>query len=110
MSPLVQIILAGVGTYVLRLSFIGLASRLGTPSPRTEATLRLIAPAVLAAIVANQLFVAEREWVVQWDWWIAGVVAGLVAWRWKSTGITMVVGMFTVWVVAAAASAIAGLG
>lgn len=98
MSPLLQIILAGVGTYLLRLSFIGASGWLGTPSARTEATLRLIAPAVLAAIVANQLFVAERGWVVQWDWWIAGVVAGFVAWRWKSTGLTMVVGMVAVWV------------
>ncbi|MGB3829787.1 MAG: AzlD domain-containing protein [Ornithinimicrobium sp.] len=98
MSPLWQIILAGVGTYLLRLSFIGLSSRLGAPSPQTEATLRLIAPAVLAAIVANQLFVSDGGWVARWDWWIAGVVAGLVAWRWQSAGLTMLVGMIVVWV------------
>ncbi len=98
MSPLLQIILAGLGTYALRLSFIGLSSRLGAPSPQTEATLRLIAPAVLAAIVANQLFVSEGVWIVQWDWWIAGVVAGLVAWRWHSAGLTMAAGMVMVWV------------
>jgi branched-subunit amino acid transport protein len=33
----------------------------------------------------------------QWDWWIAGVVAGLVAYRWRSAGITVLVGMATVW-------------
>lgn len=98
MSPLAQILIAGVGTYLLRLSFIGLSTRLGTPSPRTEATLGLIAPAVLAAIIADQLFVADRALVVQWDWWVAGVVAGLVAWRWRSAGITMVAGLACVWV------------
>ncbi len=97
MSPLLQIILAGIGTYLLRLSFIGLSSRLGAPTPQTEATLRLIAPAVLAAIVANQLFVAEGSLIVQWDWWIAGVVAGVVSWRWRSAGLTMLVGMAVVW-------------
>ncbi len=98
MSPLLQILLAGLGTYLLRLSFIGLSSRLGTPSPRTEEVLRLIGPAVLAAIVADQLFVGERTWILQWDWWIAGVLAGLIAWRWKSAGLTMVTGMVIVWV------------
>jgi branched-subunit amino acid transport protein len=97
MSPLLQIVLAGVGTYLLRLSFIGLSARLGTPSARTEATLALIAPAVLAAIIADQLFVQDREVVPQWDWWVAGVVAGLVAWRWRSAGITMVAGLACVW-------------
>ena len=98
MSPLLQIILAGAGTYLLRLSFIGLSARLGTPSARTEATLGLIAPAVLAAIIADQLFVGDDGLVVQWSWWIGGVVAGLVAWRWRSAGITMGAGLVCVWV------------
>jgi len=99
MSPLLQILIAGLGTYLLRLSFIGLSTRLGAPSARTEATLGLIAPAVLAAIIADQLFVGDRGLIVQWDWWIAGVVAGVVAWRWRSAGVTMVVGLVCVWVV-----------
>ncbi|MGC1209540.1 MAG: AzlD domain-containing protein [Ornithinimicrobium sp.] len=98
MSPLWQIVLAGIGTYLIRLSFIAASSKLGTPSDRTEAVLRLIGPAVLAAIVANQLFVRGGAVIVQWDWWIAGVVAGLIAWRWRSAGITMAAGMVTVWV------------
>lgn len=98
MSPLWQIVLAGIGTYLIRVSFIALSGQLGTPSPRTESVLRLIGPAVLAAIVANQLFVADGAFTVQWDWWVAGVVAGVIAWRWRSAGITMAVGMITVWV------------
>jgi len=97
-SPLLQILIAGIGTYLIRLSFIAFSSQLGIPSPRTESILRLIGPAVLAAIVANQLFVKDSAFVVQWDWWIAGVVAGAIAWRWRSAGITMAVGMVTVWV------------
>ncbi len=76
MSPLWQIVLAGIGTYLIRVSFIALSGQLGTPSPRTESVLRLIGPAVLAAIVANQLFVADGAFTVKWDWWVAGVVAG----------------------------------
>jgi branched-subunit amino acid transport protein len=95
-SPALQILLAGAGTYAIRVSAIALAG-LRRPSPATEATLRLIAPAVLAAIVADRLFLVDGDPTVQWDWWIAGVVAGLVAYRWRSAGITVLVGMVAVW-------------
>lgn len=101
MSPALQILLAGVGTYLIRVSAIALAG-FRRPSPSAEATLRLIAPAVLAAIVADRLFLVDGDPTVQWDWWIAGVVAGLVAYRWRSAGITVLVGMVTVWAFAAA--------
>lgn len=101
MSPALQIVLAGVGTYVIRLSFVGFAGRFASPSPRVESTLRLIAPAVLAAIVADRLFLVDGELGVRWEWWIAGLIAGLVAWRWRSAGLTMFSGMAIVWALAA---------
>lgn len=98
MSPVLQVLLAGVGTYGIRVSAIAMSERFERPSPMTEATLRLIGPAVLAAIVADRLFLLDGQPTVNGQWWVAGVVAALVAWRWRSAGITMAVGMGVVWV------------
>lgn len=100
MSPALQVVLAGAGTYLIRVSAIALHG-LRRPSPSAEATLRLIAPAVLAAIVADRLFLVDGDPTVQWDWWLAGAAAGLVAYRWRSPGLTVLVGMLTVWTLAA---------
>ena len=99
MSALAQFLLAGIGTYAIRVSAIVVAGRRPPPSERTTAVLRLIAPAVLAAIVANSIFLDRGAWTVRLDWWVAGVVAGLAAIRWRSAGITMAGGMVAVWVV-----------
>lgn len=101
MSPFAQILVAGIGTYLLRASAILLAGRLASPSASVEQTLRLIAPAVLAAIVADRLFLVDGQLTAQWDWWLAGLIAGAVAWRWRSAGITMAVGMLAVWLLSA---------
>jgi branched-subunit amino acid transport protein len=98
MSPFVQILLAGVGTYLIRVSAIALAGRFGRPSASVEATLRLIAPAVLAAIVADRLFLVDGDATAHWEWWVAGLVAAAVAWRWRAAGATVAAGMVTVWV------------
>ena len=97
MSPALQVLLAGIGTYLIRVSAIALGGRMARPSPSSEATLRLIGPAVLAAIVADRLVLRDGAIDVRWSWWVAGVVAGAVAWRWRSAGITMAAGMAVVW-------------
>ncbi len=101
MSPLAQFALAGLGTYLIRLSAVALASRLGPPSEATTATLRLIAPAVLAAIVADQLVLRDGSPGLHAVWLIAGAAAGLVMWRWRSAGSTMAFGLALAWVVEA---------
>ena len=97
MSPIAQIALVGLGTYLLRVSAIVLADRFAEPSEAVVATLRLIGPAVLAAIVADQLLPDGGRPVVQWTWWAAAIVAIAVARRWRSAGLTMAVGMAMVW-------------
>ena len=98
MSPAVQVLLVGVGTYLIRLSAIVAAGRLPPPAPSTVATLRLIAPAVLAAIVADQLVVSDGGIEVEASWIVAAVLAGLAAWRWRSAAITMGLGLAVVWI------------
>ena len=100
MSHLWVIVLSGIGTYLIRLSMVVLAGRLPEPSPDTLATLRLIAPSVLAAIVADRLFVTDGALGARWDWVAASVVAGWAAWRFRSAAVAMAVGMLAVWAIA----------
>ncbi|MCB0970660.1 MAG: AzlD domain-containing protein [Acidimicrobiales bacterium] len=101
MSPALQVLLAGVGTYLIRVSAIALGGRAARPSPATEATLRLIGPAVLAAIVADRLVLVDGAPTLRWSWLVAAAVAAIVAWRWRSAGITMAAGMVAVWLLTA---------
>lgn len=85
-------------TFAVRLSFIALI-----PPDRLPATLRrglrLVPPAVLAAIIlpgllspSGTLFLSlanDRMW--------AGLLALLVAWRTRSTWLTIAVGMLALW-------------
>lgn len=70
-------------------------------SARVERGLRLVAPAVLAALVVQTLFLEDGEirgWTV---WYPAAAIAALVSWRTKSTGWTLLSGFVTVWGLAA---------
>lgn len=97
MSPVGQIILVGFGTYLIRVSAIALAGRFPERSDDVRATMRLIGPGVLAAIVADRLFIQGGTASTHWSWWIAAIVAASVSYRWRSAGITMAIGMITVW-------------
>lgn len=97
MSVWLQIALVGIGTYTIRVSAIALAGRFPEPSENTRATMRLIGPAILAAIVADQLLLDDGALDVRWTWLVAAGTAGIVAARWKSAGVTMAVGMAVVW-------------
>ena len=89
----VVILVAAAGTFAQRASFLVFADRLADVSPRAQRVLRQIPPAVLAALVVPSLV---RPGGVL-DLWqprlLAGVVAGIVAWRSRNAGITLLVGM-----------------
>ncbi len=97
MTAWLQIVLVGVGTYLIRVSAIAVAGRFPEPSDATRATMRLIGPAVLAAIVADQVLSGDDGLTVRASWLVAALIAGAVAHRWRSPGITMGVGMIVVW-------------
>ena len=89
----VAIVLAGIGTYAMRASFLVFAHHLADVPPRVQRLLRQIPPAALAAIVVPALVRPEGE-IDLWQprlW--AGVVAALVAWRTRNTALTLVVGI-----------------
>ncbi|MGE3276641.1 MAG: AzlD domain-containing protein [Vicinamibacterales bacterium] len=97
MSPLLQFAIAGVGTYVFRVSAIALVGHGVTVPPRVERTLRLIAPAVLSAIVANSLILSGSEWNTRVSWYLGALVACAVVWRTRSMAWAMVAAFAALW-------------
>ncbi|MEY2451636.1 MAG: hypothetical protein QOD92_1210 [Acidimicrobiaceae bacterium] len=87
------IVLAAIGTFSMRAGFLLAAHRLTDVPPSVQRILRQIPPAALAAIVVPDLL-RPRD---QLDLWqpelAAGVIAGLIFWRTRSTALTLVVGM-----------------
>ncbi|MFP5579475.1 MAG: AzlD domain-containing protein [Acidimicrobiia bacterium] len=89
----VVILVAAAGTFAQRASFLVFADRLAEVSPRAQRVLRQIPPAVLAALVVPALVRPTGELDLWQPRLLAGVVAGLVAWRSRNAGITLVAGM-----------------
>ena len=61
----------------------------------------LVAPAVLAGLVAQTLFLDAGELRPFGTWYVAGGIAAVVAWRTRSFGWTLLIGMVSVWLLAA---------
>ena len=95
------IVLAGVGTFSIRLSLLALLGARTTIPPTAQRALRLVPPAVLAALITPALFRFGGDW----DLWnarlAAGALAAVVAWRTKNVIATLVVGMVVLWVLQA---------
>ena len=101
MSPWLMVLVTGIGTYLLRLSAIAVVGADRRIPPRVEQALRLVAPAVLAALVANSLLLEGDSWRPLGAWHGAALVAALVAVRFRSAAWTLLAGMVAVWVFSA---------
>ena len=89
----VTIVLAGIGTFAMRASFLATAHRLAAVPPWVQRLLRQIPPAALAAIVLPALLRPDGAVDPLHPRFAAGLVAALVAWRTRNTALTLVVGM-----------------
>jgi branched-subunit amino acid transport protein len=89
----VAILLAGAGTFAMRASFLLAAHRLAEVPPGVQRVLRQIPPAALASIVVPALVRPGGDLGLFHAELAAGVAAGLVSWRTRSTALTLVVGM-----------------
>lgn len=93
---------AGLVTFATRLSFIALLGKVETP-PLLARALRYVAPAVLSAIVFQELLV--RGGTVHLALGNARLLAGLlaagVAWRTRNVLLTIAAGMCALWVLQA---------
>lgn len=104
MALAVGICCIGLATFVMRLSFVGLAARYHLPAV-LERALRYVPPAVLVALVVPDLVAHTgtvdltlgnaRLW--------AGTLAILVAWRTRNIPLTLATGMGALWALSALA-------
>lgn len=92
------VVLIGVGTWMIRLSFVALFGRVDTIPPTVMRILALIPAAVLAAIVAPALTHSSGSLDLGTDRFFAGVMAALVARRTKNVLATIGVGMGALWI------------
>ena len=84
----------GVLTYGTRLSFIYLFGRRQIPG-RMKRALRFVPPAVLTAIIFPELLMPDGVLDISMgnERLLAGLIAGLVAWRSRNVVATLIVGM-----------------
>jgi branched-subunit amino acid transport protein len=97
----VMVGVVGVGTWLLRLSFVALLARVETVPPAVTRILRLIPAAVLAAITAPAITNAGGSFDLGTARFAAGVLAAFVAWRTRNVAATIGVGMVSLWVLQA---------
>jgi len=94
--------LAGVGTFLTRLSFLALV-RSDKVSEPLRRILRLVPAAVLAAIVlpAALPLAADQSLTGGFDWPrpVAILVASLAAWRTRNMFVTIAAGMAALWLI-----------
>ncbi len=87
-------LIAGLLTFGMRLSFIYLFGRFEVPDTLRRA-LRFVPPAVLSAIILPDLLMpsGHLDFGLGNHRWLAGLAAMLVAWRTRNTLLTILAGM-----------------
>ena len=98
MSWIPALVVAGLLTFLTRLSFIALLGRAETP-PLLRRALRFVPPAVLSAIIAPELLLRSGHLDVTLgnQRLLAGLLATAIAWRTRNVLLTIGVGMGALW-------------
>jgi branched-subunit amino acid transport protein len=87
------IVLAGIGTFVARISFLGVAHRIADPPVAMQRILRMIPAAALSALVVPAFVRPDHHLDLSSPELVAGVVATAVAFLTKNVLATLAVGM-----------------
>ena len=90
-------VIAGIGTYAIRVLPIALVGSGLTISPAVERALRLIAPAVLASIIVNSLVLDRTGFNTRISWFAGAAVAAFIVRRHRAAGWAMLEAMAVVW-------------
>jgi branched-subunit amino acid transport protein len=95
----IAIVAIGLATFGFRLSFIYLFGRIDDVPPRIRRPLTYVPPAVLAALVVPDLVTVEPTVAATLvdERLIAGVAAGIVAWKTEDVFATIAAGMGVLW-------------
>ncbi|MFJ4068909.1 AzlD domain-containing protein [Pseudomonas sp. NPDC089996] len=98
MNPWITFVLIGLGTFAIRLSFIEFYGALRIP-PMLRRALVYVPASVLAALVLPAVVFEAGQPGIDWGnpQIPAAVAAGVVAWRTRSTLLTLAVGMGVLW-------------
>lgn len=99
MSNIAIIFAIGIGTYLIRLSFIGIVGDRTMPD-WALVPLHFVAPAVLAALAAPAVLLDEGSIALAPGTnprAIAALIALLLAWKTKNVAVVIAAGMITVW-------------
>lgn len=99
-SDLLIVLAVAAGTLAMRASMVTLLADVSL-SPRLQQALGFVAPALLAGLVAQTLFLDAGQIRPLGAWYVAGAIAALVAWRTGSFGWTLLAGMASVWLLEA---------
>jgi branched-subunit amino acid transport protein len=91
-----------IGTFLIRLSFIQLLGQREMP-PLLARSLRFIPASILSALVVPQILTRNNALQISFanPQLLAGIVAGLVAWRTRNVVLTIVSGMVVLWLLQA---------
>lgn len=81
-------------TFLVRYPVLALVSRVTLPQVMLDG-MKFIPPAVLAAIIAPAMFMpaGALDLSLSNAYLVAGIAAGLIAWRWRNLLATIVLGM-----------------
>ncbi|MFP4558090.1 MAG: AzlD domain-containing protein, partial [Archaeoglobaceae archaeon] len=92
-------IAAGIGTFLLRLSFIFLMGRLSDVPSNIERVLRFVPAAVLTALVVPAIVYMDGSLAIgmENEKLFAGTLAAVVAWRTRNMLATIGIGMLALW-------------
>lgn len=93
------ILVIGVATYAIRLSFVTIFGKREIPAFVLR-VLRFVPMAVLSAIIWPQLFLVNGTLDLSPanPRWLAGLIAALIAWRTRNVLLTIGIGMAALWI------------
>lgn len=93
--------LAGLGTQLLRFSFVVAFAWVDAIPPSVERALELVPAAVLSALVLPAIVAPEGVVALEAARLVAAAAAAVVAWYSESVAATIGVGMVTLWILQA---------
>ncbi len=98
MNLWLTVLLAGLATFAIRLSFIGTAGRVAIPA-WFRRMLRFVPIAALTALVWPDLLVAQDSISFGEPRLVAGLFAAAIAWRTRNVLLTIAGGMLALWAI-----------